>query len=271
MRILQRHGAQQLLLMMLAAASSAHAQVDPTLGGKWDTDKTFWSRYALRQIPAGAGQLGTVNDPFFTGKERTFLRLELAPGGSARNTIMAYPVGESASENKNGGERWYALSFALPATWTFSPTPVTVASIDVGQTSAGLKPPLAIVVKGRDIVLDMNFEQTTPDTVAGSRTLPIVLDGVQTTTWYCFVVYAKWSATLNSGALKVWNNNDLVYETQRLYNSYSPVYSNVPFVGLSVPAPDTLKREIYADMIWLGGSPGASTTHAQMRNATPCP
>jgi hypothetical protein len=284
MQTLRRHLSLQFFTIALAAGgTAAFAQTipspDTTVGGRWDPAKcdasgkceTFATRYGLRRVPADAGRLGFVTDPFSVGMNRTFMAFELTSRGAAREGIQAFPWNESASETKNGGERWYALSFALPSTWPFQlQTPVTVASIDVGQLSAGLLPPLAIVVQERDVLLDMHFEQTAPDTSTGSRKLPVVVGELQPNRWYCFVIYAKWSATLNSGALKVWNNNTLVYETERLYNSYNPVYSNVPFVGLSVPAGDTGYRKIYTDMIWLGGSPGANTTHAQMRNATPC-
>ncbi len=199
------------------------------------------------------------------------MSFDLTPQLNVKSTNMAYPYNESATETKNGGERWYALSFALPPSWPLdSTTPVTVASIDVGLVSAGLAPPLAIVVKGRDILLDMHFEQATPDTATSSRKIPVVLDQVRRDTWYCFVIHANWSSTLNSGALMVWNNHELVYQTTRLHNSYKPQYLNVPFVGLSVPEKnDALPRKIYTDVIWLG-KPGATTTHKQMRDATPC-
>ena len=255
------------LVLSSLACGAAWSQIDTTLGGTV-LNADFGTRYALSS--AWTGNLTWDKDP--SGSGRTVLRSRVRAtdakvGGLLRTDFL--PKGEASQT----GMRWYGLSVYFPTTWAVHPNPVVVAQVDQQQPS-GLPPPLAIVVRGSALEMNLAFNHRplsgSDDNATAANTAVKVfkLGPLQTGKWYCFVVRSEWSTTLGNGSLVVYQNRDKVFEGQRDINSYPGAGGNVPRVGQMYPGlMGVSERNMYTDFIRLGGP---NTTLEQMLAETPC-
>ncbi|MYN07454.1 heparin lyase I family protein [Pseudoduganella aquatica] len=256
------------IILSALACASAWSQIDPTVGGAV-SQADFNKRYAL--YSAWSGNLTFASDP--SGSGRTVLRsrvrsTDATVSGKLRTDVL--PLGE---EGKSG-PRWYGLSVYFPTTWVAHPNPAVVAQVGPVAQLSGLPAPLAIVVRGTAIELNLGFNHRPLSgaadvaTAANSAVKAVKLGTLQTGKWYCFAVRSEWSPTLGNGALTVYQNRDKVFDAQRDINSYPGGASNVPRVGLSFPGLlGVAERVLYTDFIRLGGP---DTTLEKLLAETPC-
>lgn len=258
-----------LFFLILGFGAMAQAQVDRSKGGAVSAG-SFSGRYVLQS--ASPANLRWVSDP--AGGGRTVLQAwirdsEAKVYGAYRTEIV--PSYEYVRE----GVRWYAMSFYLPASWQFHPYPVIVGQIHTSQRSAVLSPPLALMVQGDHLDLELYANHLPPDaaadmpaTRANSARQLIRLDAVKKEHWYCFVIRADWSYRPGRGSLKVWMNGDRVYEGSNLYNAYETWLGNYPKAGVYAPGMmGVSERMLYLDFIHLGGE---RSGFDEMAALTPC-
>lgn len=242
-------------------------QVDRTRGGT-ATPADFASRYVLQT--AHPENLNWVRDP--AGSDRRVLQAIVRDTdqkvfGGLRTEIV--PLDEYVRE----GVRWYAISVYFPENWIFHPYPVIVGQLHTSQKGLTLSPPLAFVVHGRNIDLELYANHrlkndTVPPSRDNSARQLIRLAAIRKQSWYCFVVRADWSPRLGEGSVKVWMNGDKVYESYNLYNHYETWLGNYPKAGLYVPGMMGVKeRMLFLDFINLGGP---RTAYQEMAALTPC-
>lgn len=166
--------------------------------------------------------------------------------------------------------RWYAMSIFLPPDWITTSVPVTVAQVDNGSGAAALAPPLALQIRGEQLMLNMNFNHRASDITAANSARRTVMAGRATLgSWHCMVVRADWSAVAGSGELRVYMNGNVkeTFFARLSHNSYAGAL-HVPRVGLTVPegaAPG--HRMMYADFLWVGD---AAASLSDMMQKTPC-
>lgn len=166
--------------------------------------------------------------------------------------------------------RWYAMSVFLPADWIATSAPITVAQVDNGSGAGSLAPPLALQIRGDQLMLNMNFNHRTSDIASANSARRTVLAGPATLgSWHCMVVRADWSAVAGIGELRVYMNGNAkeTFFARFSHNSYAGAL-HVPRVGLSVPegaAP--VHRVMYADFVWVGD---AAASLNDMTLKTPC-
>lgn len=250
------------------ACGSAWSQIDASVGGAVP-QADFAKRYAL--YSAWSGNLTYVTDP--SGSGRTVLRSRVrstdAKVGAVQRTDFL-PLGEADKT----GPRWYGLSVYFPTTWVAHPNPAVVAQVGPVTPVAGLPAPMAIVVRGTAIELNLGFNHrpisgsTDIATAANSGVKAVKLGSLQTGKWYCFAIRSEWSPTLGSGALTIYQNRDKVFDAQRDINTYPGAAGNVPRVGLSFPGLlGVAERVLYTDFIRLGGP---DTTLEKLLAETPC-
>ncbi|KAB8060198.1 hypothetical protein GCN74_09525 [Janthinobacterium sp. FT14W] len=166
--------------------------------------------------------------------------------------------------------RWYAMSIFLPADWISTSAPITVAQVDNGSGAGTLAPPLALQIRGDQLMLNMNFNHRTGDITPANSARRTVLAGPATLgSWHCMVVRADWSAVAGTGELRVYMNGSAkeTFFARLSHNSYAGAL-HVPRAGLSVPeeaAPE--HRVMYADFVWVGDSAASLN---DMTQKTPC-
>jgi hypothetical protein len=255
------------MLLLALASSPALSQLDRARGGAID-EKRFEDRYTVQS--ANPANLRFVTDP--AGSDRTVMRMMISKNepkvfNGLRTEIV--PRNEYVKE----GVRWYALSFYVPAEWKEDPSPILVAQLHTSQKDVILSPPVALVIKGHRIDLELRANSRKihgpdPARKENSAAQTIRVSSLEKSKWYCFVVRADWSATEGSGSIKVWLDGDKVYEADHQYNSYETWLGNYPKVGLYAPGGLTVGSEqLYVDFIHLGGP---RTDLAEMIAQTPC-
>lgn len=257
-----------LIILSALTCGSAWSQIDSSVGGAVPY-ATLTQRYALAS--AWSGNLTYAMDP--SGSGRTVLRSRVRStdakvGGLLRTDVL--PLGEAAKT----GPRWYGLSVYFPTDWVGHPNPAVVAQVDAVTPVSGLPAPLAIVVRGNSIELNLGFNHRPLKgvgevaTAANSAVKAVKLGTLQTGKWYCFAVRSEWSPSLGNGALTIYQNRDKVFDAQRDINSYSGSAGSVPRVGLSFPGLlGVAERVLYTDFIRLGGP---DTTLEKLLAETPC-
>jgi hypothetical protein len=256
-----------LLCLLTSAALPLHAQLDKTRGGAV-VPSNFNSRYTLQS--ATPENLRWVPDP--TGSNRTVLQATVRDSdakvfGGLRTEII--PMAEYTP----AGVRWYAISAYFPTSWQPHPYPAIIGQIHTSQKTATLSPPVAFVVHGQNLDLELYANHRAPQggdpaTRANSALQVIRLDRLKTGQWYCFVVRADWSPQPGQGSLKIWMNADKVYEATNLYNSYETWLGNYPKAGLYMPGMmGVTERMIYLDFIHVGGP---KMGFDEMAMKTPC-
>ncbi|CAN7493480.1 heparin lyase I family protein [Pseudoduganella sp. LjRoot289] len=255
------------LILSSLACGAAWSQIDTTLGGTVSY-ADFGTRYVLST--AYVGNLTWDRDPAGSGRVvlRSRVRATDAKVGGVQRTDFL-PKGEASQT----GIRWYGLSVYFPTNWTVHPNPVVVAQVDQQQPT-GLPPPLAIVVRGSALEMNLAYNHRplsgTGDIATAANTAIKVfkLGPLQTGKWYCFAVRSEWSPVLGSGSLIVYQNRDKVFEGQRDINSYPGAGGSVPRVGQMYPGlVGVAERNVYTDFIRLGGP---TTTLEQILGETPC-
>lgn len=243
------------------------AQVDKQRGGTVSQSE-FSSRYAL--VSANPGNLRWVHDP--AGSSRSVLQVRVRDTDQKVYDALRTEVALSRDYIREG-VRWYAISMYFPADWQPHPYPVVVGQLHTSQKSAILSPPVAFVVHGQNIDLEL-YANHRPMEGPDAATRPnsahqlIRLDRMKSEQWYCFVVRADWSPRPGQGALKIWMNGDKVYEATDLYNSYETWLGNYPRAGLYMPGMTSVsERMLYLDFIHVGGP---RTGYEEMAAQTPC-
>ncbi len=255
------------LLVLTGASLPVSAQVNRSLGGQV-SQAAFASRYTLNS--ANPNNLRWVLDP--AGSGRKVLQAQVQDTdqkvyGGLRTEIS--PTAEYIRE----GVRWYAISVYFPAGWQPHPYPVIFGQLHTSQKSSILSPPVAFVVHGQNIDLELyanhrQIEGADPATRPNSARQSIRLDHLKTEQWYCFVLRADWSPTPGKGSLKLWMNGDTVYEASNFYNSYETWLGNYPKAGLYIPGMMGVhERMLYLDFIHVGG---ARMGFEEMNAQTPC-
>ncbi|WP_084204929.1 polysaccharide lyase [Aromatoleum tolulyticum] len=249
------------------AFTPAFAQVDRARGNA-ATPANFASRYALQT--SHPENLTWTPDP--ASSKRMVLKAIVRDTdqkvfGGLRTEIV--PLNEYVRE----GVRWYAISVYFPEDWIFHPYPVIVGQLHTSQKGRTLSPPLAFVVHGQNLDLELYAnhrlvdDATQPSRENSARQL-IRLASIMKESWYCFVVRADWSRRLGEGSIKIWMNGDKVYESYNLYNQYETWLGNYPKAGLYVPGMMGVKeRMLLLDFIYLGGP---RTGYQEMAALTPC-
>ena len=202
-------------------------------------------------------------------------------GGVTRPVVRADWYGTDATPHSDfhllneqhpvqSARRWYAMSIFLPADWISTSAPITVAQVDNGSGAGTLAPPLALQIRGGQLMLNMNFNHRTGDITPANSARRTVLAGPATLgSWHCMVVRADWSAVAGTGELRVYMNGSAkeTFFARLSHNSYAGAL-HVPRVGLSVPeeaAPG--HRVMYADFVWVGDSAASLN---DMTQKTPC-
>ncbi len=253
-RLIRSMPFQAGLLSSLALMSfTVFAQVDRTRGGPVGKGE-FSGRYILQS--ASPDNLQWVQDP--AGSKRIVLQARLRASdemvfGGRRTEII--PQREMVGD----GVRWYGFSVYFPEDWQPHPYPTLVAQLHTSQDKVITSPPLALVVQGNNLDLELYANHRPlggeePITRSNSARQLIRLDKLRLGRWYCFVIRADWSHTPGSGALKLWMNGDRVYESANLYNSYDTTKGNYPKAGLYMPGMASVnERKIYLDFIHVGG------------------
>jgi len=253
--------------LLTLAATEAGAQIDASRGGAVGHGD-FAMRYSLNS--ASPANLTWVRDP--AGSTRTVLHARVRDTdakiyGGWRTEIS--PLREYIRQ----GLRWYAISVYFPADWQFHAYPTIVAQIHTSQKKTILSPPLAFIVHGHNLDLELYGNHRPVDsgdvaTRGNSARQLIRLDRVQTAHWYCFVVRADWSSMPGKGSVKIWMNGAPVYEGQNLYNAYETWLGNYPKAGIYMPGMmGVSERDLYFDFIHLGG---ARSSFDEMAAQTPC-
>lgn len=234
------------------------------------TSRYFDDVYAL-----GSGtpsNLSLVADP--AGSGRKVFRMELrntdalVSGGSRTEITPKY-------EYVISGVRWYAMSVMFPSDWKFNVEPSVIMQLHSSQKTTVISPPLGIAATNNDLNLGMAYNYrnmsgtgTDPANKANSGSQNVRLGKFTTNKWYCFVMQADWSHTPGVGAMKVWMNGALVFESKNAYNSYETWLGNYPKVGIYEPGKMSVPyRSIYTDFIYVGGP---ASTFESMAALTPC-
>lgn len=259
---------RSLILFGALASASAWAQIDTTVGGATSA-ADFTKRYALSS--AWSGNLTFVADP--AGSGRTVLRSRVRStdakvGGQFRTDFL--PLGEV----DKSGPRWYGVSVYFPKDWAVHPNPAVVAQLDQVKPVAGLPAPLAVVVRGNAIELNLGFNHR-PLSGAAELATPsnfgvkvVKLGTLQTGKWYCFAIRSEWSPSVGSGALTVYQSRDKIFDAVRDINSYPGSDAKVPRAGLSFPGLlGVSERVLFTDFIRIGS---ADTTLEKLMLETPC-
>lgn len=252
---------------VLTGAAASAAAPDSRTGGRVSMD-TFESRYVLQA--ASWANLALVPDPVHPA--RSAFRMVLNASDSKvfsgqRTEIVA------AKEYVRTGLRWYAMSFLLPSDWASHPYPVLVAQLHTSQKTAALPPPVAVVVVGDHLRLELRSSSLPVEgvgavTKATAETRLVSLGGLNPGAWHCLVVRADWSWEQGVGALDIWHNAELVYSVRNAPNAYRTWLGNYPKVGLYAPGSlGVSQREIYTDFIWMGDD---TATVQEMQALTPC-
>src|SRR5574343_56862 len=262
-----RHLQSIVLLSVCLCAGQADAQVDRSKGGPV-SEADFSSRYTLQS--ARPENLSRVRDP--AGSSRTVLRARVHETdekvfGGRRTEII--PLNEYIRE----GVRWYAISAYFPHDWQFHAYPTIIGQLHTSQHKVILSPPLAFVVNGRYLNLELYANHRTLEggesaTRANSSRQLIRLDRIETERWYCFVIRADWSSLPGQGNLKVWLNGDRVYEGENAYNAYESRLGNYPKAGIYMTGMMGVpERSLFFDFIHLGGP---RSSMEEMAAQTPC-
>lgn len=256
-----------LAAFMISPTGAQAAAPDPRTGGRVSMD-TFDSRYVLQS--ASRANLSLVPDPVHPSRSAFRLVLKASDPkvfSGQRTEVVA------AKEYVRTGIRWYAISFLLPSDWVSHPSPVLVAQIHTSQKTATLPPPLAVVVAGERLRLELRnsslpVEGAGKVTKASADTRQVSLGGLSRDSWHCLVVRADWSWEQGTGALDIWHNAELVYSVRNAPNAYRTWLGNYPKVGLYAPGSlGVSQRELYTDFIWMGDE---SATAQDMQALTPC-
>jgi hypothetical protein len=256
-----------VLGLLAIMASPVFGQVDRVHGGAVSA-ADFSSRYAL--VSATPDNLHWVQDP--AGSSRSVMQLRVRDTDQKVYGALRTEVALSRDYIREG-VRWYALSMYFPADWTPHPYPVVVGQLHTSQKSAVFSPPVAFVVHGQNMDLELyanhrSIEGADPATRANSARQTIRLDRLKLGQWYCFVLRADWSPHPGQGALKIWMNGDKVYEAADLYNSYETWLGNYPRAGIYMPGmPSVSERMLYLDFIHVGGQ---RSSYDEMAAQTPC-
>lgn len=255
-----------LVLVIGALPAVAFAQIDKSRGGITD-ERGFEARYVLQS--ADPTNLRWVADP--AGSRRTVLQATVRASepkvfGGHRTEIV--PLKEYVRE----GVRWYAISAFIPADWKSHPYPAIIGQLHTSQKKALLPPPLAFVIHGDSLDLELYANHRAPDAgladKGNSARQSIRLDRLQKARWYCFVVRADWSPLPGSGSLKVWMNGEQVYDAANSHNAYETWLGNYPKAGLYMPGLMGVdERMLFIDFIHVGGP---RTGFAEIHALTPC-
>ena len=262
-----RHLQWVALLGAGLCAGQVFAQVDRSKGGAV-SEAEFPHRYTLQS--AKPENLTWVRDP--AGSSRIVLQARVRESdekvfGGRRTEIV--PLNDYVRE----GVRWYAISAYFPADWQFHAYPTIIGQLHTSQHKAILSPPVAFVVNGRYLNLELyanhrSVEGGESATRANSARQLIRLDRIETGRWYCFVIRADWSSSPGMGNLKVWLNGDRVYEGENAYNTYESRLGNYPKAGIYMPGMMGVpERLLYFDFIHLGGPRSGME---EMAALTPC-
>ncbi|TVT47857.1 MAG: hypothetical protein FHP94_13175 [Denitromonas halophila] len=262
-----RFGAVLAVAVMLSTVAAQAAAPDTRTGGRVSME-TFDTRYVLQS--ASRSNLALVPDPVHPARSAFRMVLKASDPkvfSGQRTEIVA------AKEYVRTGLRWYAISFLLPSDWVSHPFPVLVAQIHTSQKAAALPPPLAAVVAGDRLRLELRnsslpVEGAGAVTKASADTRLVSLGGLDPGAWHCLVVRADWSWEQGAGALDIWHNGELVYSVRNAPNAYQTWLGNYPKVGLYAPGSlGVAQRELYADFIWMGDD---TATVQDMQALTPC-
>lgn len=262
-----KHGLLVALALLGTNTPPIYAQVDTTRGGAV-SQIDFATRYAL--VSGRTDNLRWVKDP--AGGSRNVLEVRTRSTDDKTWGAIRSEIALNRDYIREG-VRWYAMSMYFPKDWQPHPYPVVVGQLHTSQKTAVLSPPVAFVVHGANLDLELYANHRSVDGTGGA-TRPnsahqlIRLDRMKLEQWYCFVVRADWSARPGQGALKIWMNGDKVYDAVNLYNSYETWLGNYPRVGLYMPGMTSISdRTLYVDFIHVGGP---RTSYGDMASQTPC-
>lgn len=223
------------------------------------TDYYGVRQHAQQRVQVVTATLGGVTRPVVRAD---WYGTDATPHSDAYLLSEQHPVQSS--------RRWYAMSIFLPADWSATSVPVTVAQVDNVSGAGTLAPPLALQIQGDQLMLSMNFNHRTSDITPANSARRTMLAGPATLgSWHCMVVRADWSAVAGSGELRVYMNGSAkeTFFARSSHNSYAGAL-HVPRVGLTVPegaAPG--HRVMYADFAWVGDAAASLT---DMTQKTPC-
>lgn len=254
------------LIPVLATAywhASVLAAVLPAVPAT-DVAQHFTDYYGVRQHAQGRVLVTTVN---LGGVARPVVRTDWYGTDAIRHSDV-YPLNEQHPVQP--ARRWYAMSVFLPADWSITTVPITLAQVDAGGAAVGLAPPLALQIHGEQLMLNMNFNHRTGDITPANSARRTVWAGQATLgSWHCMVVRADWSAVAGTGELRVYMNGSSkeTFFARSSHNSYAGAL-HVPRVGLSVPeGAEPGHRMMYADFVWVGD---AAASFNDMTRKTPC-
>ena len=195
---------------------------------------TFESRYVLQA--ASWANLALVPDPGTWHAVRSAWWLNASDSkvfSGQRTEIVA------AKEYVRTGLRWYATSFLLPSDWASHPYPVLVAQLHTSQKTAALPPPVAVVVVGDHLRLELRSSSLPVEggavTKATAETRLVSLGGPEPGAWHCLVVRATGHGEQGVGALDIWHNAERDTSVRNAPNAYRTWLGNYPKVGLYAP------------------------------------
>ncbi|MFO1320280.1 MAG: polysaccharide lyase [Burkholderiales bacterium] len=260
-------GIAGMLGILSCTMTTAAAQVDRGVGGAVD-GSTLKERYAI--VSASESNVALVPDP--AGSSRTVFELTVKDTDDRIFKGLRAEL-SAKKEYVKEGQRWYAMSVYIPETWLDTPAKIVIAQIQTSQKSAVLQPPLAFIVKGRSLYLEVhsNVRDVEGDDSADKQNSSeriVRLGPVAKSQWNCWVINATWSFRPNEGSMKVWMNDEVVFENYNEPNAYKSWLGNNPRVGIYAPSVlGASERRVYADFIWIGGK---STRFEDMYARTPC-
>lgn len=245
--------------------SQVCAQAQTILPSGSFTPANFDTTYTRRV--ANASDLVFVSDPL--QPTRKVVKLTLNDSAAAAYHADYSPKAELGDD---GQKRWYGFSFMLPADWEFHPNPVTVAQLDYADS--GFAAPLALVVRGNELELELNAnhlkaDDTEPATPANTQKRVFTIDQPTRGKWICVVISANWNSALRKGDMALWYNDQrtVLYEAARAHNTYAGA-RHTPRLGLSATGPlGVAQRTLLAEAVWVGGP---NSYAALFQNSMPC-
>ena len=176
---MSRH-AGLLLCALIGAHGYANATYVLPTGTMTDIESNFTTLYTARND--GSDRL-TLTDQNPAGGVRPTTLLKLYSTDASHHSDFSLngeqaPIGTRA--------RWYAMSVFLPSDWSITPTPITVAQLDLKDNPNGLAPPLALQVRGDKLVLNLHANHLASGiTDANSAQETITVGPATLGQWHC--------------------------------------------------------------------------------------